>query len=153
MIVVSDTSCITNLIAIGQDQLLEDLFGDIVKPPAVDHELQASHPSLPDNFRVLMPSPGILLQQLLAELDEGEAEAICLAKELNADRLLIDETAGRAAARRVGVPVMGLLGVLLLAKHKGRIERVAPLLQRLQDEAAFWLDRALVGELLRQAGE
>lgn len=153
MIVVSDTSCITNLIAIGQDQLLEDLFGDIVIPPAVDHELQASHPSLPDSLRVLLPSPGALLQQLLAELDEGEAEAICLAKELNADRLLIDEAAGRAAARRVGVPVMGLLGVLLLAKHKGRIERVAPLLQRLQDEAAFWLDRALVGELLRQAGE
>jgi predicted nucleic acid-binding protein len=36
----------------------------------------------------------------MEELDPGEAETICLALDLNADRLLIDEAPCRAAALR-----------------------------------------------------
>lgn len=52
-------------------------------------------------------------------VDRGEAEAIELAKELRADRLLIDECKGRQLAIEEGMPVIGLVGVTLLAKKKG----------------------------------
>lgn len=113
MIVVSDTSCITNLITIGQDRLLADLFGSVLIPPAVNRELLRGHATIPPYVSVRSPEPSPQLEQLSQELDQGEAEAICLAKELRAERLLMDESAGRAAARRMGVPEMGLLGVLL----------------------------------------
>lgn len=49
-------------------------------------------------------------------VDEGEAEAIELAKELQADWLLIDERKGRRLASQERVPVIGLLGVVLIER-------------------------------------
>ena len=39
MIVVSDTSPLANLILIGKLELLEQLFGEILVPTAVHHEV------------------------------------------------------------------------------------------------------------------
>lgn len=47
MIVVSDTSVITALIQIGRVELLSDLFGVVVIPPAVAAELAVCHVILP----------------------------------------------------------------------------------------------------------
>ena len=52
MIVVSDTSPLTALLAIGQSDLLTKLFGDVVIPPAVKSELLRTHPVLPAWLRV-----------------------------------------------------------------------------------------------------
>jgi len=49
-------------------------------------------------------------------VDAGEAEAIELARELHADQLLMDERKGRRLAVQEGIPVIGLLGVVLLAR-------------------------------------
>jgi uncharacterized protein len=46
-------------------------------------------------------------------LDAGEAHAIALALELQADDLLIDERLGRQEAVRVGISIIGILGILL----------------------------------------
>jgi hypothetical protein len=54
-------------------------------------------------------------------VDLGEAEAIELAREVNADWLLIDERKGRKLAREAGLPVIGLLGVVLLARRNSLI--------------------------------
>jgi len=53
-------------------------------------------------------------------VDKGEAEAIVLALELNADLLLDDRDAGNLA-KRLGPQVMGTLGAIVLAKYKGLI--------------------------------
>ncbi|MGD1712441.1 hypothetical protein [Hydrocoleum sp. CS-953] len=50
-------------------------------------------------------------------IHRGEAEAIILALELNADILLMDERKGRALAVSYNLKVIGLLGVLLEAKN------------------------------------
>jgi len=63
-----------------------------------------------------------------------EAEAIELARELHADRPLIDERKGRKLAAAEGVAVIGLLGVVLLAKRRQIISSTRALLQRLENE-------------------
>lgn len=100
MIVVSDTSCISNLLSVGQESLLVRLFGEVLMPPAVEQELLRFHTSLPAFLKRAVPTDQEKLSRLCQELDPGEAEAICLASELKADRLLIDESVGRRVALR-----------------------------------------------------
>lgn len=133
MIVVSDTSCITNLIAIGRIQLLADLFGTVLIPVAVRGELTVSPARLPTFIWVQAAVDRAAVGRLLDEdLDEGEAEAIVLAEETRASALLIDEAAGRKTAQRLGLRIIGLLGVLRRAKKRGFIPAVRPDLDALQ---------------------
>ena len=86
MIVVSDTSPITNLALIGQLSLLPQLYGIIVIPQAVAEEIAAIIPRLtntPDilHFDWIQIRPVIdetLVASLQLELDAGEAQAIAL---------------------------------------------------------------------------
>ncbi len=132
MIVVSDTSCITGLIAIHREQLLRQLFGTVIIPPAVSEELRAAHAILPDYLETRTPlGTAAVARLLLKPLDLGEAEAMVLAEELHADYLLIDETAGRKVAEARGIRHFGLLGVLSRAKEKGFISQLRPELDAL----------------------
>lgn len=99
------------------------------------------------------PTNSPLLKRLSSELDRGEAEAICLAVDLKADRLLIDEKAGRKIAFREGLAIVGVVGVLIAAKHKGLLPQVAPLLDRLQNEAGFRLSATVRRAALEAVGE
>jgi hypothetical protein len=67
-----------------------------------------------------------LLKLLLLQLHAGEAEAIALAAELRADMVLIDEQEGRQLARLASLPVIGVLGILLRAKHSGQLAVIRP---------------------------
>ena len=101
MIVVSDTSPILNLNAIGYVWLFELLYGPLLIPPAVALELSrygfdlAAAPWL----QVRQPSDVASIASLRLALDPGEAEAIALVKEVDADVILLDERLGRRAAR------------------------------------------------------
>ena len=154
MIVVSDTSCVTNLLAIGRVALLGELFGEVIIPSAVARELRAAHAALPDFIREQPAKNSFRAQALAIEpLDEGEAEAIVVAEELHADYLLMDEAAGRAVALRCGLRVIGLLGLLVRAKQQSLIPAVAPLLDALERDAGFWMTADLKRRVLDQAGE
>ena len=73
-------------------------------------------------------------------LDRGEAEAIILAKELSADRLLIDEKAGRNVSKRLKLKIIGTLGILLLAKEERLIPQIAETIDKLK-ENNFWIGK------------
>src|SRR5512139_365238 len=103
MLVVSDTSCVSNLLTVGQASLLPRLFGEVLIPPAVERELRRFHSDLPEFLKRVTPIDQARVSRLRQELDEGEAEAICLACQVRADRLLIDESVGRAVALREGL--------------------------------------------------
>jgi predicted nucleic acid-binding protein len=90
-----------------------------------------------------------LLELLLQDLDLGEAEAILLARELRAHLLLMDESRARRSAKRLGLTVTGLVGVLIEASAKGLVADLAATLRTLRDHAGFWVADEVVEEALR----
>lgn len=94
-----------------------------------------------------------MVKALSKELDKGEAESIALAVESKADLLLLDEKIGRKVASRFSLNYVGLLGVIIMGKHKGIIDEVEPLLEKLVVEAGFWIDPELYNYVLMQARE
>ncbi len=76
------------------------------------------------------------------DLDLGERAAIALAETVHADLLLIDESAGRAEAKRRHLRVTGTLGVLRAGAEKG-VVNVPELLERLK-ATSFYLDETLL---------
>jgi predicted nucleic acid-binding protein len=102
MIVIADTSPFNYLIQIGQINILESLFVRVLIPRAVCEEL--SQPYTPEPVRSWIAHPPAWLEirasrgisdPRLSRLRPGEREAILLAEELGADRLLLDDLVPR----------------------------------------------------------
>lgn len=163
MIVVSDTSPLSGLAIAGYLSLLPQLYGRVIIPVAVADELKRGgqdEPRItevlaPDWIEVRQPQDLALVEALQVEhnLDRGESEAIALALELKADELLIDERLGRREASRLGLSITGLLGILLVAKRRGLIGEIRPVVNALIDEAGFRVSSQLYAEVLAVAGE
>jgi predicted nucleic acid-binding protein len=153
MIVVSDTSPLTALLKLGEAELLPKLFQEVIIPEAVRHELLRNHFPLPLWLRVAGVKDTAQSEKYSQLVDAGEAEAIELARELQADRLLIDERKGRRLAIQEGVPVIGLLGVVLLARRKQFIPSARALIERLQAEASMYLAAEVKEAALNSVGE
>jgi uncharacterized protein len=161
MIVVSNTSPLINLAAIGQLDLLQRLYGTILIPQAVYHEIAvrgsgqagATEVQTFQWFERYQVQDVALVKRLEQQLDAGEAEAIALAIGKQADLLLLDERRGRMIARQLGIAVTGLLGVLLVAKQGGYLVAVRPALHDLMTKAGFWIDPELFARVLESAGE
>jgi uncharacterized protein len=158
VIVISDTSAITNLAAIDHLQLLPQLYNQVTVPVAVYRELADIDPPVPGTLEVQTVSWLEVKQVINREvverlrdevrLDPGESEAIALALELDADLLLIDERRGRAEADRLGVKITGLLGILVEAKRKNLIATVQPLMDALIATSEFRVSSALYNQIL-----
>ncbi len=158
MIVVSDTSPITNLIEIGRFDILRSLFRTVLIPPTVFqeatfHEHVRRELEDADWIQIVELTTNSLYTLLAERLDRGEAEAISLAVETSADLILIDEADGRREAQELGIVVTGLLGVLVRAKKQGLIPAVRPEINRLVLAADFWLGQDVINEALVLAGE
>ena len=161
MIVVADTSVILNLAFVGQEQLLTQLFGEVLIPPAVLAEfLRLS--SAPGRFAGLILPTSLQTRPVSGipaslrgdqRLDPGETEALALALELHANLVLMDEAAGRQAALQHGLVPIGVLGLLVEGKRKGLVPAVAPILRTLVGQARFRASQSLLRETLRLANE
>jgi predicted nucleic acid-binding protein len=84
-------------------------------------------------------------------LHAGEVAALSLAKELRAEFVLMDERAGRAAAKEMALRTIGLLGILIEASRRSLLADVEPLLDRLQKGACFWIAPSLRAAVLEAA--
>ena len=161
MIVVSDTSALANLAIIDHLWLLESIYQTVIIPDVVARELAAaSNPIIPAILQAgwIQPQPltnSELANQLQQErgLDAGEANAIALALELQADDLLIDERLGRQEALRLGLSIIGILGILLVAKQRSLIPQVQPVMDTLISQAGFRVSPQLYQRVLALAEE
>jgi hypothetical protein len=93
------------------------------------------------------------MKLLLTEIERGEAEAIALAYELDADSVLLDERGARQSARRLGLRPLGTIGILMWAKRSGRVDNLRTLLDALQTQGSFRISRTLYDRALWEVGE
>ncbi len=147
--VLSDTSCIILLHKLGKLDLLQKLFGTVYTTPEVATEFGKPLPAWFEIRYALDHDYRSLADKVL---DKGEASAIALALETENVLLIIDELKGRKVAAELGIPIVGTLGIILLAKQAGIIASVKPLLVEIS-KTNFRLTAALEASILTQAGE
>lgn len=139
MIVVADAGPLIALAQIGQLGLLRSLYRRLYVPPSVRDEVVVAGCGRPGSdelasvawVEVRAPRDTTAVDLLRERLDAGESQAIVLAIELGAALLLIDEARGRRLAEARGLPKIGTLGMLVVAKRRGLITAVTPLLNEL----------------------
>ncbi len=161
MIVISDTSTLSGLILIGRIDILTHIFKQIFIPKIIKEELLSLikyRKEINDliNKKFIIIKDDIqseLVNDLAGLLDKGEAQAITLSIELNADLLIMDEMEGRTVAKAIGLNVIGLLGLLIIAKRKNIVEEVKPIMDDLKKKAGFWVGNNLYESVLIKTGE
>jgi hypothetical protein len=159
-LIVADTTPISCMLRIGRADLLAALFSEVRIPVAVADELDRGaslvgdwRASLRSIVRIEVVELSPLLTLLQDELDAGEAEALALAVSLRADLVLIDEARGRTVARRLGLAVLGTLGLVAIAKRRGLIPAARPVIAQVRAQGGLWLTDKLVAEVLGQLDE
>lgn len=151
-LVVCDAGPLIALSQIGRLHLLPNLFENIVAPPAVLSEISRTVQK-PDwlEERSISGIPRAIVASAI--LGTGEKEALALAVEIRADRILIDESRGRRVAQRLGLNVVGTLGLLAAGKRVGLVSTVRPLVDELVNKHNFWLTPEVIEKTLRDLGE
>lgn len=153
MIIISDTSVITNLIQVAHLEILEKLFKRVVIPQKVCDELlrikgRANLFQSNSWLEIKQVGDKSLFAELLERVDPGEAESIALALEHQAALLLIDERKGRKVAEEYGLKITGLIGILIDAKSGQHIDQIKPILDKLIYEIGFRVSPTLYQRVL-----
>jgi len=159
---VANSSVLIALSGIGQIELLFQRFPEgILIPQSVWHEVVEAGRGQPGSAEVESASwitvcevkDEALVSLLSMELDKGEAEAIALSCEQQAEIVLIDEKDARRVARRLGLSVLGTVGLLIWAKRTSLIASLREQLDALQTQGDFWLSQAVREKALYAVGE
>lgn len=144
-VVVADSTCLIGLARIGRLQILQQLFGEILIPPAVFRETVTDGQGRPGAAEVAAAvwihtveiQNVAEARRLALELGAGESESIVLATEQHADFLVVDDRRARKKALSHGLPVVGTLALLARAQVKGLLPASCDLEQELRS-AGFW---------------
>lgn len=158
---VANSSVLINLSAIQQLDLLRKRFPEVWIPRAVWQEVVvegqgqagAQEVQAADWIKVQEVKDQAIAQLLQADLDLGESEVIALAREVGADLVLLDEKDARLAAKRVGLKVLGTIGILIWAKQAGHISSLQEQLDALQEKAKFRISPELYEQALKAVSE
>lgn len=161
MIVVSNTTPLIGLAIIERFDLLEQLFGEIYIPQAVYNEVVVAGKEIGGAKREVASISWIkkvpvknrtAVEDLLIELDLGEAETIILAQEINADLVLMDEKKGRQKLSEQRRKKIGTVGILLKAKQEGILPAIRDDMMKLR-EMGFSISQPVIDGILEEAGE
>ena len=148
-VVIAEASCFILLDKIGELNILQKVFKQVVTTDVVSGEFVKA---LPDWIKV-EPVENNRYQELLQiEVDPGEASIIALAFQYNNPVLILDDYKARKLADRLKLTYTGTLGILLKAKESGDIVSVKSILGKIQQTNFRFSDRILQ-EILHQAGE
>lgn len=161
MIVVSNTTPLIGLAQIQRFDLLQQLFGEIHIPQAVYDEAvirgreeggAKREVSTATWIKTVSVKDRLAVEVLLDELDLGEAETIVLAREIEADWVLMDEKKGRRKLTQMGINKIGTLGILLKAKQVGLLTAIRPEIEKLRQQG-FSISQDVIDAVLQQAHE
>ena len=155
--VIVNSTPVIGLANIGKLDVLRQMYGAITIPQAVFDEIKS--PSVQrqvnanrDWIRVEQINDASQKQMYRAKLHAGEVEVMILAQEKKADLVILDDNAAKKTAKFLGLRVIGTLGILVLAKKRGYIKEVSPVLDALKRDG-FFVSNDLCDLVLRQADE
>ena len=127
-IIISDTSSLILFDKIGEIELLNKVYGNIITTPEIADEFGESLP----NWILITPVKDKKYQEFLeTQIDWGEASALALAKETDNALLLLDDLKARKLASKLKLKCTGSLGVINKAKQLGIIRHVKPLIDKI----------------------
>jgi len=160
MKVVCDSTVLIGLAKIGKIEILKNVFRTIYIPQAVYEEIVTKGKNKPGSGEIAgakwincqSVNDRRMVKILQAQFGYGESEVLLLGKQLNADWLLLDDEKARNAAISANFKVMGLGGVLSVAKELGFIHHVKPLLDELKNKN-FRMSDKIYNEILKKSGE
>jgi predicted nucleic acid-binding protein len=159
-IVVADAGPLIALARCQQLPLLSEFFAALHVPCAVLEETTADpgRPGARDIAAFIETGAQVhpnrsdaLYTDLYRYLDEGEAQTLSLAHALGCG-VLMDERRGRTVAKRLNLPLFGVLGVLVQSRRAGHIERIKPVLDCLQNNG-YRMALSLIAAALEAVGE
>ena len=107
---------------------------------------------MPDWIIVISVKNKSLQNNLSSKVDKGEASAIALAHEIENKYLITDDLEARKLSVKLGLSIIGTLGVLLRAKQDGHIVLVKPYIERMK-QTNFRVSDDLYMAVLRKANE
>ncbi|RLI80946.1 DUF3368 domain-containing protein [Archaeoglobales archaeon] len=158
MKVVSNSTCIIALLRIGKLTLLKDLFDRIFIPEEVYREIYVDGKEgfieleRADFFEVRKIKNHLFFNLLRGLIDDGEAASIILALEEDASLIILDDKDARKIAEKLGLKVMGTTGILLLAKRKGVVKEIKPIIEEMK-MGGFYLSDSIINTVLKEADE
>ena len=165
MKVVSNSGPLIALARLGRLGLLNQLYDAVLMPPEVYQEVVVNGLRLgapdADAVQFLVQQEHIQVAPLdlavddslmVLGIDVGEAEAIALSRREGADWVLIDNEHARRAARHLGIPCKGTIGILIEAfrKHLLTLNDFELLMHEIKHQPALWISERLCDEALAQ---
>jgi uncharacterized protein len=161
MTIVSDTSSLGSLALIDYLWLLEAIYGTVMISEVVARELTMAKNARiqavlsAEWVQVQVPGEGAIatIQQQGQQLDLGDTHTLALALQINADEVLINERRGRQVAEDLGLSVIGIVGIVLVAKQRALIPSVRRVMDTLVELAGFRINHQLYQKILKFVDE
>jgi len=157
---IGDSSTLIHLAKIGRLHFLREFHTKILIAPAVWREVVEEGRDWPGSYElkeakkagwveVVDPKNRTLIHFLRKDLHEGESETIALAVEKDPEIVFLDESEARRIARVYGLNITGVIGILIRAKREDMIPSLQEELDKLRDEAGFWIGEDVYIKALR----
>lgn len=157
MIVVSDSSPLIALSSVNRLDLMQRLFDTVIIPVSVRDEVMGTGAktsvALPSFICVEQVAAELPVRFLKLNLHAGESEAIALALEQGIQGIILDDKQAREIADELGLKVIGTLGLLMLAKRKGFLSEVRPLMVQIIERINFRIAPSVLNRALSLINE
>jgi predicted nucleic acid-binding protein len=158
-VIIADSGPLIALSIIDKLELLQQLYEEVLLPPAVWNEVTVQGKGMPGAdivskakfLKVCIPEP-MALKPLSIIVGAGEAEAIALAQTTSNCCVLLDDAQARRLAERLDICRIGTLGILRQAKKQGLISHIKPFILKLQSNGIY-MQENLVNAILQDVGE
>ena len=161
---ISDSSTLIHLAKIGRLNFLRKFHKKILVAPAVWREVVEEGKDWPGSnelkeakqagwIEVVEPTNRTLIHFLRKDLHGGESETIALAVENDSEIVFLDESEARRIARVYGLNITGVVGILIRAKREDMIPSLQEELDKLRDEAGFWIGDDVYMKALQSSEE
>ena len=148
-IIISDTSTLILFHKIGEFNILQKVYGELITTPEIAKEFGEE---LPNWIKIQSASDKKYQNFLNTQVDYGEASALALASEFDDVLLLLDDLKARKLATRLNFKITGALGVIHRAKQLSIIDKVKPLIDKLM-LTDFRVADNIIEEILRMNSE